>query len=138
MEAQRHSHGLKDRSVKAPGTMIPQRFVAMAAVHEEQDSSPMQNNQEATAMRHIQARTKDSGKDALTNPATSASGIDSKWGGLQNKRQVRSTVTRITDITATARYPRAHKLSNPDQRLVKCPCCCQAIPVSELEDSQWR
>lgn len=138
MEAQRHSHGLKDPSTKASHTVIPQQFITMAATHTEHEVSPMQDKRVAATMRQKQARPTGLGKDAPTMPATSASGLDSKWRGLQNKRRPGSTFTRITDITATARYPRAHISSNPDQKLVKCPCCCQAIPATELEDSQWR
>jgi hypothetical protein len=134
MEAQRHSHGLKDLSTKASYTVIPQQFITMAAIHTKQEVSPMQDKKVAAAMRQKQALPTGPGKDT----PTTASGVDSKYGGLQNNRQPRSTVTRITGITAAARYPRAHTLSNPDQKLVKCPCCCQAIPATELEDSQWR
>lgn len=39
---------------------------------------------------------------------------------------------------AKIRYPQAQKLSNVEQKLVKCPCRCQAIPATELESSRWR
>ncbi|KAH8707480.1 hypothetical protein GQ44DRAFT_489056 [Phaeosphaeriaceae sp. PMI808] len=68
---------------------------------------------------------------------TSASGLDSKWGGFQEKRKPGPAATRITSTTAKMRYPRAQKLSNAEQKLAKCPCCCQAIPVTELEGSRW-
>ncbi|KIW24024.1 uncharacterized protein PV07_09763 [Cladophialophora immunda] len=138
IEAQRHSHGLKDPSTKPSHTISQQQFIAMAAIHTNQEVSPMQGKREATTMRQKQAHPTGPRTDVPTMPATSASGIDSTWGGLRNKRQPGSTVTRITAITAAARYPRAQTLSNPDQQLVKCPCCCQAIPATELEDSQWR
>ncbi|CZR61670.1 uncharacterized protein PAC_11567 [Phialocephala subalpina] len=138
MEAQRHSHGLKGSSTKVSHTVIPQQFVAMAANHTKHEVSPMLDSKVAVASREKQARPTGPGKDTPTMPATSASGLDSKWGGLQNNRRAGSTVTRITAITAAARYPRVHTSSNKDQKLVKCPCCCQAIPTSELEDSQWR
>ncbi|KAI1157467.1 hypothetical protein F5B18DRAFT_173843 [Nemania serpens] len=67
---------------------------------------------------------------------TSASGLDPNWDGLRDTRRPGSRATRITTITATARYPKAHDLS--EQKLIKCPCCCQAIPAEEAEGSQWR
>jgi len=139
-EAQRHSTGLIDHSAKVSPPVIPQQFIAMAAIHHAtQDVSPMQDKNIAAAMRSQQlSRPAPKWKDALTIPTTSASGVDSQWGGLQNKRQPRSTVTRLTAITANARYPRARKLSHADQKLAKCPCCCQAIPATELEGSRWR
>ncbi|KAH8812802.1 hypothetical protein F5884DRAFT_671604 [Xylogone sp. PMI_703] len=137
MEAQRHSHGLKDPSMKAFHTIIPQKFITMAAVHTAQEVSPMQDKKVAATMLQKQAANSPR-KDTPTIPTTSASGLDSKWGGLQNKRRPGSTVTRITAITAAAKYPKAKTSSNLDQKLIKCPCCCQAIPATELEDSQWR
>ena len=137
-EAQRHSHGLKDPSKMAFHPVIPQQFITMAATDIKQVVSPMQNIKVATALRQEQVRPPGAAQNAPKIPATSASGLDSKWEGLQNNRLAGSTVTRITAITAAARYPRAHPSSSQGQKLVKCPCCCQAIPVSELEDSQWR
>lgn len=138
MEAQRHSHGLKDPSTEASHTVIPQQFITMAATDTKQEVSPMQDIKIAAALHQKQVRPSGAGQNAPTIPATSASGLDSKWGGLQKNRRPGSTVTRITAITAAARYPRAHPSSSQGQKLVKCPCCCQAIPASELEDGQWR
>ncbi|KAI9700240.1 MAG: hypothetical protein M1836_002254 [Candelina mexicana] len=139
VEAQNHSQGLKDPSSKASHTVIPQHFITMAATDTEQGVSPMQDTKVATALRQKQARPPGPGQNAPTIPATSASGLDSKWEGFQNNRRAGSTITRITAITAAEVYPRAHLLSSEDQKLVKCPCCCQAIPASEIEeDSQWR
>ncbi|CAF9922486.1 MAG: hypothetical protein ALECFALPRED_002097 [Alectoria fallacina] len=139
VEAQNHSHGLKDPSTKASHTVIPQQFITMAATDTKPGVSPMQDIKVATALRQKQVRPPGAGQNAPTIPATSASGADSKWEGLQNNRRAGSTITRITAITAAEVYPRAHPSSSEDQKLVKCPCCCQAIPASELEeDSQWR
>ena len=139
VEAQIHSHGLKDPSTKASDTVIPQEFITMAATDTKRRVSPMQDIKVATALRQKQVRPSSAGQNAPTMPTTSASGVDSKWEGLQNNRRAGSTVTRITAITAAEVYPRPHPSSSKDQKLVKCPCCCQAIPASELEeDSQWR
>ncbi|KAF7503908.1 hypothetical protein GJ744_002989 [Endocarpon pusillum] len=138
MEAQRHSHGLKDPFTKASHTVIPQHFITMAATDTKQEVSPMHDIKVAAALRQKQVRPPGAGQNTPTIPATSASGLDSKWGGLQNNRCAGSTVTRIATITGSARYPRVHPSSSQGQKLVKCPCCYQAIPASELEDSQWR
>ncbi|KAH8719541.1 hypothetical protein GQ44DRAFT_751601 [Phaeosphaeriaceae sp. PMI808] len=138
-EAQRHSEGLKDRLAKVTPPVIPQQFITMAVIHHpKQDASPMQDKKIAAAMTQQSSRPAPKGKSPLTLPATSASGLDSRWGGLQNKRRPGSTMTRLTAITANARYPRARRLSNADQKLAKCPCCCQAIPAAELEGNRWR
>ena len=48
-----------------------------------------------------------------------------------------SPMTVITKITASACYPRPRFESN--QRLVRCPCCCQMLSVSEVKnDKAWR
>ena len=133
MEAQRHSHGLKDTS-----TVIPQQFIVKAVSDTREKVSPMQDIKIDAAIRQKKTSIPVAAQTTPTTPATSASGLDSKWGGLQNNRRAGSTVTRITAITAAARYPRAHLSSSEGQKLFKCPCCCQAIPASELEDSQWR
>lgn len=147
VEAQNHSHGLKDSSTKASYTVIPQQFITMAATDTKRGVGAMQDikvatalrqKQVATALRQKQVRPPGAGQNAPTIPATSASGVDSKWEGLQNNLRAGSTATRVTAITAAELYPKAHPPSGEDQKLVKCPCCCQAIPASELEDSQWR
>jgi hypothetical protein len=132
-EAQRHSAELNDHSAKVSPPVIPHHFIHDATQH----ISLMQDI--VAAMRRQQlSRPAPTWKDAFTLPTTSASGVDSQWGGFQNKGQPGSTVTRLTAITAKARYPGARKLSNADQKLAKCPCCCQAIPAAELEGSRWR
>ena len=107
----------------------------MAATDTKRGVSPMQDIKVATALRQKQVRPPGAGQNAPTIPATSASGVDSKWEGLQNNRRAGSTITRIT---ATEVYPRVHPSSGEDQKLVKCPCCCQAIPASELEEDSQR
>ncbi|KAH7236502.1 hypothetical protein BKA59DRAFT_559734 [Fusarium tricinctum] len=70
---------------------------------------------------------------------TSASIPESK---LEYREPVSKTpdstpMTVITQITASARYPRP-RLSSSEQ-VVQCPCCCQMLPVSEAKNNnQWR
>jgi hypothetical protein len=53
------------------------------------------------------------------------------------KKSDSTPMTVITQITASARYPRP-RLSGSEQ-VVQCPCCCQMLPVSEAKNNnQWR
>jgi hypothetical protein len=123
IEAQRHSQGLKNSS-----TMTRRYNTGSASEIKHQDSLLEQKRKAAASEQH---RT-------LTRSATSASGLDPEWGGLHIQRRPSSAITRITAITATAKYPRVHAPSNMDQKLIQCPCCCQALPTAELEDIIWR
>ncbi|KAI0191452.1 WD40-repeat-containing domain protein [Xylaria flabelliformis] len=127
LEAQRHSHGLKDISTKAYQSITPQQTIA------EMPSSRAKQGANSNLAGNAAVTTQE--RQALLT-VTSASGLDSKWGGLRDSRRPKSTVTRTTTITAAARYPKAHAPSG--QKLIKCPCCCQAIPASEVEASQWK
>ncbi|KAI0405909.1 hypothetical protein F4802DRAFT_561183 [Xylaria palmicola] len=134
LEAQRHSHGLKDISTEAYQPVTPQQTLflfKMPSSHTKQAANFMLAGDVAVTMQERQVLP--------TNPrqtTTSASGLDSKWGGLRDSRRPESTATRITTITAAARYPKMH--APAEQNLIKCPCCCQAIPASEVQDSQWK
>jgi hypothetical protein len=78
MEAQRHSHGLKDPSTRTSHTVIPQQFITLATTDTAQEVSPMQDTKVAAALRQKQAPPPGAGQDAPTIPDTSASGLDSK------------------------------------------------------------
>ncbi|KAI1742164.1 WD40-repeat-containing domain protein [Xylaria scruposa] len=137
LEAQRHSHGLKDISTKAYQPITPQQTIAeMPSSHTKQGANSTPAGNVAVTMQERQALPTNHRHNAPMTTVTSASGLDSKWGGLRDSRQTKSTVTRITTITAAAKYPKAHTPS--EQKLIKCPCCCQAIPASEVEGSQWK
>ncbi|KAK5635064.1 hypothetical protein RRF57_010776 [Xylaria bambusicola] len=129
LEAQRHSQGLKEVSIRAHQGMAPHNITEMPLSHAKQG---------AVTRHEIQALLSNPRHNAPMTIVTSASGLDSTWGGLRNTRRPELTATRITTITATARYPKAHAPS--EQKLIKCPCCCQAIPSSEAEairDANW-
>ncbi|GAW14127.1 hypothetical protein ANO14919_035210 [Xylariales sp. No.14919] len=128
LEAQRHSHGLKDIPTKAYQPITPQQTTT--------ETPSSHTKQGAVTTHEIQAMLTNPRHNAPATTVTSASGLDSTWGGLHNSRRLGSTATRITTITAAARYPKVHTPS--EEKLVKCPCCCQAIPASEVEASQWK
>jgi hypothetical protein len=46
--------------------------------------------------------------------------------------------TKGVSITGAERYPTLPKPSHKDANTVKCPCCCQILPVSMLDDIRWR
>jgi len=98
----------------------------------------MQDKKMAAAMGQQSSYLAPKIEDTRTIATTFASGLDSQWGGLQDKRGSGSTVTRLTATTTNMRYPRARKSPNAAQKLAKCPCCCQAIPATELEGSRWK
>ncbi len=135
LEAQRHSHGLKGTSAKASNMPLYTIAEASPSHAETRVNSTPAGNVTAT-MQERQTLPTNPRRNTPMTTVTSASGLDSKWGGLRDSRRPGSTVTRITSITATARYPKAYAPS--EQKLIQCPCCCQAIPASEGEGSPWR
>lgn len=137
LQAQRHSHGLKDISAKTYGPVIARQTVAETSTsHAKQGVDTTTSGDVAMAIEERPVLATSPRHDAPMTTMTSASGLDSKFSGLRGTRQPGSTATCITAITATARYPKAHSLA--EQKLIKCPCCCQAIPAEEAEGSQWR
>ncbi|KAI0441004.1 hypothetical protein F4803DRAFT_440176 [Xylaria telfairii] len=141
LEAQRHPHGLQDTSATAHQPLFSLQTIAEPPPsYTEQRVNATPTSNLAAKMQEKQSLPTIPRESAPMTAVTSAPGLDSNWGGLQNNRQPGSTATRITSITATTRYPKPHRLSNQTSNhiLVNCPCCCQAIPVSEVEDSQWK
>ncbi|KNG45786.1 Protein kinase-like domain protein [Stemphylium lycopersici] len=132
IEAQRHSDRLKDHSGSIAPPVIPQQFIAISTTqYSNQDVSPLQDKKIASVMKMQSSPPGPKKEDTHTIAPTSASGLDSKWGGLQEKRKHGSTATRLTSTTAKMRYPQAHKLSNAEQKLAKkhvandlCPYTC--------------
>jgi hypothetical protein len=129
IEAQRHSQGLKESFTLEGPSVVPNQYDTESASETKHRSIPAEHRKKPMVSQQ---------KRTLTLPATSASGVDSRWGGLHSQRRPGSTITRITTITAAAIYPKAHAPSNMDQKIVQCPCCCQSIPTVELEDSLWK
>ncbi|CAN9109473.1 unnamed protein product [Alternaria alternata] len=138
-EAQRRSDQSKDYIAEVAPPVIPQQFIAISKTgFEKQDVSPLQDKEIAAVMELQSPLSGPTREDTQTIAPTSASGVDSKWGGLQEQRRPKPPATRLTSTTARMRYPRAPLLSNAEQILAKCPGCCQGIPTTELEDSRWR
>ncbi|KAM5364018.1 hypothetical protein ACJA88_013286 [Fusarium oxysporum] len=133
IQAHLHSLGLKKRSV---GFELPVPEVA------EQASAPTLSSDDKIAEVALPAPTPRQPIEPLPAPmsVTSASVPESK---LEYKEPVSqktesTPMTIITQITASARYPRP-RVSDNEQKLVQCPCCCQTLPVSEAKNNnRWR
>ncbi|KAF5599535.1 1-phosphatidylinositol-4 5-bisphosphate phosphodiesterase [Fusarium pseudoanthophilum] len=134
IQAQLHSLGLKKRSVgfELPAPEATQQITNPAL------SSPIVAGEIAAP---ISSDTAGPARKPLPAPmsVTSASIPESK---LQYKEPVSertesSPMTVITRITASARYPRP-RISDNEQKVVQCPCCCQTLPASEAKNnSRW-
>jgi hypothetical protein len=138
MEAQRHSHLLKGPSLAVANRLPTQQLhdIVLTIVGTK---GSLEDSQKPTVHIKPKREPTDSGArtDTMTMPGTIASAPETGFKGLQHTGHAHSSVTRITAITAAARYPRA-KTSSIEQFSFKCPCCCQAIPTKEAEDSQFR
>ena len=138
LEAQRHSHLLKD-----PTPTIHGHLSTEPGINEILSTLGTKLPSENQGIPKVEARLERAQAitaariDPITTPGTIASTLETGFQGLQHKVQARSTVTCITKITAAARYPRA-KTSGTKNFSFKCPCCCQAISTKEAEDSQFR
>ena len=137
MEAQRHSHLLKGPTLMVPGRPPMQQLTEILPTigtkfPTEDPEIPKVKSKLKLAPTATAAKT-----DTMTMSGTIASTPETGFKGLQHKGHARSAVTRITAITAAARYPRANT-SSIEQFSFKCPCCCQAIPTKEAEDIQFR
>jgi WD40 repeat protein len=137
MEAQRHSHLLKGPSPTVPDSLPIQQLNEILSTTgtklptEDPETPEISSKLERTPTDTVASINR------ITTPGTIASTPETGFKGLQHKDHANSIVTRITAITAAARYPRA-KTSSIEQFSFKCPCCCQAIPAKEAEDSQFR
>ncbi|KAH8811301.1 hypothetical protein F5884DRAFT_270157 [Xylogone sp. PMI_703] len=139
MEAQRHSYLLKGPiSFPHPQTPIPEAHtVASGSTQPTPEDLESQVNKMTLKEKEPKPGVIRAASNTLTTPGTIASAPETGFKGLQQKGPAGSTVTRITAITAGAQYPKV-KAANTNQLSFKCPCCCQAIPAREGEDSQFR
>lgn len=131
MEAQRHAWGLKMASA----------IDSAAMANKSNPTAALRPDDLAYVSKQAQDRSTTlpvHGMPDGTIPATSTSGIDSDFVGLTFETKPASTVTRITKITAAAKYPKVRIPENTGRKLFLCPCCCQALPLPELEKERWR
>lgn len=133
MEMQRHSHLLKDPMESPLWEGIGHILTTMGP-----SSSQKVSDIYSVKPGHTKSTTTSMAQsNSMTVVETIASIPETGFRGLQRGGRIDSTVTRITAITAAARYPRA-KLSNSEQLSFKCPCCCHAIPIQEAEGNRFK
>ncbi|KAJ6017384.1 hypothetical protein N7451_000763 [Penicillium sp. IBT 35674x] len=133
MEMQRHSHLLKDPTGTPPWEKIGHILTTMGP-----SSAQKVSGNPTVKPEHMKSTTTSIVQsNSMTVVETIASIPETGFRGLQRGGRVGSTVTRITAITAAARYPRA-KVSNSEHLSFKCPCCCHAIPIQEAEDNRFK
>ncbi|KAF5655147.1 1-phosphatidylinositol-4,5-bisphosphate phosphodiesterase [Fusarium sp. NRRL 25303] len=135
IQAQLHSLGLKKRSVgfELPVTETAEQHDALA---------PSPENRIGEINMPPSAPILETLNRPLSVPmsVTSASVPESKLQYKEpvSKRTESAPMTAITQITASARYPRPRIYDN-EQKVVQCPCCCQTLPVSEAKNNnRWR
>ncbi|KLP15961.1 1-phosphatidylinositol-4,5-bisphosphate phosphodiesterase [Fusarium fujikuroi] len=135
IQAQLHSLGLKKRTVafELPITEAVKKGpsqVPMGASEVGEITVPIISNTDAQPHKPL----------VVPMSVTSASVPESKLEYREpvSKRTESTPMTVITQITASARYPRPRVYDN-EQRVVQCPCCCQTLPVAEAKNnSRWR
>ncbi|KAF3406265.1 hypothetical protein DPV78_000396 [Talaromyces pinophilus] len=137
MEAQRHSNLLRSPTLgvfEPPPTQQITKILATIGADSSSEHSEIQIDE--PELKHLLLATV-ARTETMTISGTIASALETGFKGLEHTYQTGSTATRITAITANAKYPRA-KISETNQFSFKCPCCCQAIPAEEAEDNQFR
>ncbi|KAL5591256.1 hypothetical protein FOVSG1_010145 [Fusarium oxysporum f. sp. vasinfectum] len=135
IQAQLHSLGLKKRTV---GFELP----VLEAVEQASNPVPSSSGGKGEIAVPLASDTPEQARKPMQAPmsVTSASVPESKLEYKEpiSKRMESTPMTVITQITASARYPRP-RVSDDEQKVVQCPCCCQTLPVAEAKNnSRWR
>ncbi|KAL5586815.1 hypothetical protein FOBRF1_016685 [Fusarium oxysporum] len=134
IQAQLHSLGLKKRTV---GFELP----VLEAVEQASNPDPSSSGGKGEIAVPLASDTPEQARKPMQAPmsVTSASIPESKLEYKEpiSKRMESTPMTVITQITASARYPRP-RVSDNEQKVVQCPCCCQTLPVAEAKNnSRW-
>lgn len=130
--AQRHSDIL--RASRAAQNMplhaLPEGSALDSTAEPTDDPTPRIN----TAFAKQRNKVNDGGETGST-AGLSATAFGSEIQELEGRytRPAKSTMTRISTITGSARFPKAKK-SQAQRKTLLCPCCCQALPLEEAED----
>ena len=130
--AQRHSDVLRASQAvqNIPLQVIPEGTAS--------DSAAEPTNTPAPRINVAAAKQRNEVKDQFETHSTArllASAFGSRYQGLEGRytRPAKSTMTRVSTITGSARFPKA-KTSQMQRKTMMCPCCCQALPLEEAED----
>ncbi|KAH8194219.1 hypothetical protein TruAng_011616 [Truncatella angustata] len=131
--AQCHSDVLRaSRAVQnMPMHVIPGGSAPDSAIEPMNTPGPRINT--AAAKQRNEANDQ---SETRTTAGLSASVFESDYQGLEGRyaRPAKSTMTPISTITRFARFPKAKK-SQTQRKTLPCPCCCQALPLEEAEDT---
>ncbi|RBR19764.1 hypothetical protein FVER53590_13780 [Fusarium verticillioides] len=135
IQAQLHSLGLKKRTVAF-------ELPTLEAVEKGSNPTPISTSESEEIPVPVVSDTDAQPHKPLPAPmsVTSASVPESKLEYREpiSKRTESTPMTVITQITASARYPRPRVYDN-EQRVVQCPCCCQTLPLAEAKNNnRWR
>ncbi|KAH7121586.1 hypothetical protein EDB81DRAFT_952291 [Dactylonectria macrodidyma] len=109
-------------------------------------------NQDAVERSPVQSENSHVRKqpDNSARSGTFASTPESKLQWPGSKNIARTPRTQISFVTATTLYPKFTKPPRPEvggsdkekpelPKMIKCPCCCEAIPYSMLEtETAWK
>ncbi|KAJ3549409.1 hypothetical protein NM208_g517 [Fusarium decemcellulare] len=141
VQAQLHSIGLKKRrpDFEFPTQEFSSEFNQLTVPLQDQPADVL-NPMATSILSHSKSLPlKDNNVPPIIS-ATSASIPESKLGYNDSARKNpdSSPRTEITQITASARYPRP-RISSSNQQVIQCPCCCQTLPIPEVKDNdKWR
>lgn len=145
IEAQKHSlrlKGLPDRMLECHKMSPPTEIGTRASVQLADGLRDM--SRFSTKVKKTTAAAAQEA-DAMPNSGTAAaSEPETGLKAILHRGHAGSTFTRITKITAAARYPRVKttaKITNSEETqnlTFKCPCCCQAIGIHEADDSTFK
>lgn len=125
------------------GQDIPMEDSDDCLLTETQNARPPEPKPE---LRNIKASGNAQDRGVGAGPAyssTKASTVDTRVRFDEVRNFTRAAATKITDITAAARYPTllgSYDGTGDIPRLImKCPCCCQALPISSvMDEGKWR
>jgi hypothetical protein len=131
--AQRHSDVLRaSQAVQNMPLRVVKEGTAIHSVAEPTDTPAPQINV-AAAKRRNEINEQ---QETRSTAGLSASAFGSRFQGLEGRyaRPAISTMTQISTITGSARFSKAKK-SQEQRKTILCPCCCQALPLEEAEDT---
>jgi hypothetical protein len=131
--AQRHSDVLRaSQAIQNMPLRVVKEGTAIHSVAEPTDTPAPQINV-AAAKRRNEINEQ---QETRSTAGLSASAFGSRFQGLEGRyaRPAISTMTQISTITGSARFPKAKK-SQEQRKTILCPCCCQALPLEEAEDT---
>jgi hypothetical protein len=158
LRAQRHAVKLAGPLRQEEGQDAPMADSPPHTPGSEGQDSPMEVDDDSLLIEPQHGRPAEP-KPGLQNNKAFGNAQDSAVAGQAHSSTKASTVyarariedvrnftaaaaTKITAITAAARYPTllgSHDRAGQMRLIMKCPCCCQALPISSVTiEAKWR